>query len=64
MTYSLLYDFSGRNDGSGPYGNLIFDSAGNIYGTIVTRGTKGYGVVLPVAAPLNVDNVDSSHLPT
>jgi uncharacterized repeat protein (TIGR03803 family) len=32
-TETILYDFSGGADGSGPAANLIFDSVGNIYGT-------------------------------
>jgi hypothetical protein len=31
-TYTVLYRFGGA-DGSGPYGDLIGDSAGNLYGT-------------------------------
>ncbi|MGB8011775.1 MAG: Ig-like domain-containing protein [Terriglobales bacterium] len=32
--YSVIHAFQGGpNDGGSPYGNLIFDSAGNIYGT-------------------------------
>lgn len=44
-TLSLLHSFSG-SDGSDPYfGNLVFDSAGNIYGTTYGGGAHGYGVV-------------------
>ena len=32
-TETILYDFSGGADGAGPAANLIFDSAGNLYGT-------------------------------
>ncbi len=34
---SVLYNFQGGSDGSMPYGGVIFDAAGNIYGT--TTGT-------------------------
>jgi uncharacterized repeat protein (TIGR03803 family) len=34
---SVLYDFSGGTDGSVPIGGLIFDAAGNLYGT-TSRG--------------------------
>ena len=29
------------NDGAAPYGNLVFDAAGNIYGTTYTTGSTG-----------------------
>lgn len=32
-------------DGAGPEGNLILDSAGNLYGTAASGGAYGYGVV-------------------
>jgi uncharacterized repeat protein (TIGR03803 family) len=37
-TETVLYSFSGGADGGSPEGDLIFDSAGNIYGTTVTGG--------------------------
>jgi uncharacterized repeat protein (TIGR03803 family) len=40
---TVLYSFSGP-DGSNPSANLIFDSAGNLYGTAQTGGTKDGGV--------------------
>ena len=44
-TLTLVHSFSG-SDGSYPdYGNLIFDSAGNIYGTTSAGGAYGYGTV-------------------
>jgi uncharacterized repeat protein (TIGR03803 family) len=30
----VLHSFVGGSDGSNPYGNLIFDGAGNLYGTV------------------------------
>ena len=45
-TETVLYSFTGGNDGSHPYfGDLIFDSAGNIYGTTNVGGAHGEGVV-------------------
>jgi uncharacterized repeat protein (TIGR03803 family) len=36
---TVLYDFSGGNDGASPgYGDLLFDQAGNIYGTTGAGG--------------------------
>jgi hypothetical protein len=46
-TESVLYAFTGGADGSGPESNLLFDSAGNIFG--ITEGggdtsvCSGYG---------------------
>ena len=43
---TILYSFTGGTDGGYPgYGNLTFDSAGNIYGTTVQGGSTGNGVV-------------------
>ena len=32
---SVLYSFTGGSDGSQPFAGLIFDNAGNLYGTTV-----------------------------
>ena len=40
---SVIYGFSGSPDGSAPYGGLIMDAAGNLYGT--TSGGGGEGAV-------------------
>jgi len=44
-TYGSLYDFTGGNDGRRPFGNVTFDSQGNIYGTASRGGTHDSGVV-------------------
>ena len=47
-TEKVLYSFcsaSGCTDGFFPYGGLIFDTAGNLYGTTYFGGTDGYGTV-------------------
>ena len=41
---SVIHAFSGGTDGKYPYGDLIFDTSGNIYGTAF-QGGRGYGVV-------------------
>jgi uncharacterized repeat protein (TIGR03803 family) len=41
---TVLYTFTGGADGRNPYGGLILDSTGNLYGTTVNGGS-GYGVV-------------------
>jgi uncharacterized repeat protein (TIGR03803 family) len=40
-TYTKLYDFKGGKDGYLPGGNLVFDSAGNLYGATDFGGGKG-----------------------
>jgi uncharacterized repeat protein (TIGR03803 family) len=40
-----LYAFSGQPDGSFPYGALLFDRSGNIYGTTYYGGANGIGAV-------------------
>jgi uncharacterized repeat protein (TIGR03803 family) len=46
---TVLYNFSGGADGAFPYGGLIRDSAGNLYGTTTSGGSapsfNGCGVV-------------------
>jgi len=44
-TYNSLYDFTGGNDGSKPYGNVIFNAAGDMFGTAAFGGSSGAGVV-------------------
>jgi uncharacterized repeat protein (TIGR03803 family) len=39
-TYTSLHDFD-RSDGAGPYGGVVLDSSGNIYGTAAYGGTTG-----------------------
>lgn len=43
-SFSTLHTFHGA-DGAGPYGQLVLDSAGNLYGTTVQGGTYSYGVI-------------------
>jgi len=44
-TESVLYSFEGGDDGSNPAAGLIFDVAGNLYGTTVSGGVSGAGTV-------------------
>ena len=44
-TESVVHAFAGGSDGEYPYGDLILDAAGNLYGTAYQGGTLGYGVV-------------------
>ncbi len=44
-TESATYLFTGANDGGNPYSSVIFDEAGNLYGTAYAGGAHGYGTV-------------------
>jgi len=45
-TATTIHTFTGgTKDGDSPEGNLVFDSAGNLYGTAWYDGAKGNGVV-------------------
>ncbi len=50
-TEIVLYSFTGGADGSTPLAGLIFDDAGNLYGTTSQGGTAGAGTVFELAAP-------------
>jgi len=53
QTESVLYTFTDGADGGGPFGGLIFDSAGNLYGDTsaggVDNGNGGLGVVFELS---------------
>lgn len=42
---TVLYNFMGGSDGGAPYGGVIFDQAGNLYGTTSGDGAGGDGTV-------------------
>ncbi|MGH9498551.1 MAG: choice-of-anchor tandem repeat GloVer-containing protein [Terriglobales bacterium] len=42
---TVLYNFTGLDDGFGPGGGVVFDGAGNLYGTTPDGGNSGEGVV-------------------
>jgi uncharacterized repeat protein (TIGR03803 family) len=46
---SVLYSFTGGNDGAGPWGGLITDSAGNLFGTTFAGGAHNQGVVFKLS---------------
>ncbi len=43
--HSVLYNFTGGNDGFGPGSAVVFDSSGNLYGTTPDGGAYGFGVI-------------------
>jgi uncharacterized repeat protein (TIGR03803 family) len=47
-TFTTLVNFSGTTTGSAPAGNLLMDSAGNLYGVGFEGGTNDSGVVYKV----------------
>jgi uncharacterized repeat protein (TIGR03803 family) len=46
---TTLYTFTGGADGGNPYGGLVRDAAGNLYGTTFYGGTANMGVVFKVS---------------
>ncbi len=42
---TVIYEFMGVPDGARPNGNLVFDQAGNLYGTTAEGGSFGKGLV-------------------
>jgi uncharacterized repeat protein (TIGR03803 family) len=44
-TENVLHRFGKGKDGSVPWGGLIFDATGNLYGTTESGGAYGYGTV-------------------
>lgn len=44
-TESVLYSFTGGNDGYYPYSGVVFDQSGNLYGTAYSGGLYDYGTV-------------------
>jgi uncharacterized repeat protein (TIGR03803 family) len=49
-SFTVLYSFAGgATDGAYPWGDLIADSSGNLYGTASIQGPGGYGVIYELA---------------
>lgn len=46
---TVLYSFTGGSEGSTPLGDLIFDNAGNLYGSTSTGGSEGGGAVFELS---------------
>jgi uncharacterized repeat protein (TIGR03803 family) len=47
--YKVLYKFAHPANGANPQGNLIFDAAGNLYGTTYIGGARNMGTVFKLA---------------
>jgi uncharacterized repeat protein (TIGR03803 family) len=47
--FRTLYSFKGTPDGGFPYGGLLFDALGNLYGTTYYAGANGLGCVYQLA---------------
>lgn len=47
---NTLFAFN-LTDGGAPNGSLIFDHAGNLYGTTLIGGTSGYGIAFELSPP-------------
>jgi uncharacterized repeat protein (TIGR03803 family) len=48
-TENILYSFQAGATGENPYGGLIFDQAGNLYGTTLAGGSGGGGTVFELS---------------
>jgi uncharacterized repeat protein (TIGR03803 family) len=49
-TETVLYRFKGsQSDGQNPRSTLVWDASGNLYGTAVEGGPKGYGTVFKLS---------------
>ncbi|MBV8976327.1 MAG: hypothetical protein JO261_00820 [Alphaproteobacteria bacterium] len=48
-TFSVLYRFTGGNDGGEPWGSLIRDAGGNLFGTTTAGGAHNVGVIYKLA---------------
>ena len=48
-TETILYAFQGGTDGQSPIGGVIFDPAGNLYGTTSTGGAGGGGTAFELS---------------
>jgi uncharacterized repeat protein (TIGR03803 family) len=47
-TYTDLYDFTGGSDGANPFGSLVLDANGSLFGTTEAGGANGDGVIFEI----------------
>jgi uncharacterized repeat protein (TIGR03803 family) len=50
-TEAVLYGFTGLNDGGTPFGSLVFDTKGALYGATIYGGTSNMGTVFQLTPP-------------
>ncbi len=50
-TENILYSFKGNSDGMTPFGGVVFDAAGNLYGTTDGNFDSTYGTVYELSPP-------------
>jgi hypothetical protein len=50
-TENVLYSFKGNSDGASPYGGVILDQAGNLYGTTDGNFETTFGTVFELSPP-------------
>jgi uncharacterized repeat protein (TIGR03803 family) len=55
QTFKVLHTFGGPGDGGIPYGGLVRDSSGNLYGTTETGGVAGANCVAGCGVVFKVD---------
>ena len=62
LAETVLHAFrSGGGDGLAPYGRLISDAEGNLYGTTALGGTSGAGVVFELTKSQGPGSLDRNH---
>lgn len=47
---TIIHAFAGGSDGQAPYGNVIADKSGNLYGTTIVGGSANSGTVYEIAS--------------
>ena len=47
-TSTDLYDFNGADTGAAPFGNVVLDANGDVYGTTTLGGTHNLGIVFEI----------------
>lgn len=60
LTYATeqpIYSFSGLADGGSPYGGVIQETDGYLYGTTETGGTSGYGTVYRISTSGSLNTI-------
>jgi uncharacterized repeat protein (TIGR03803 family) len=60
-TQTVIHQFTGGNDGSGPGSGLTFDAHGNIYGMTPTGGAFGLGTVFQLQQANGTWNLNVVH---